>query len=263
MNLTQNKNNILISSSVGKTIRDSAQLAQSLGVGLEISRLPLCKSDTMTVEDNIDFFKNVLENFSNKLTVHAMFSDVNIASGDWELRNISQKRFIQSFEIAKAIGADTILFHTGNKGTKHEGSIYKFKSIFTDFWLDFIREFEKADIIAVIENVFETEPDFCLDLYNRITSDNFKLALDTGHVNLYAPNTKITDWIKRYGHRLYHMHIHNNFGLNDDHSNLLNGTINFNEIFECLEQQNLNPSMVLEMYSEEDIFKSLDYMYSL
>ena len=261
-NQKQNKNNkLLISSSAKKTVKESVLLAQSLGLGIEISRVPLYKTLGMSVNDVVDILKDDLREFENRITMHAMFTDVNIASGDYEIKSISQKRFIQSFEIGEKIGADTILFHTGNKGTKHSGSIYNFKKNFVEFWKDFIIEFEKSEIIAVIENVFETEPEFCLDLYDRVNSNNFKLALDAGHVNLYAKDTNVEDWIKKYDEKLYHMHIHNNFGYNDDHSNLQNGTLNYNEIFTCLKEVKINPSMVLEMYKEEDILKSMDYLF--
>ena len=71
-----------------------------------------------------------------------------------------------------------------------------------------------------------------------------------------APNTKVTDWIKAYGNNLYHMHIHNNYGKNDDHSNLSDGTLDFKEIFECIKETKVNPSFVFEMYNEDDIIKS-------
>lgn len=257
--MLQNKK-ILISSSAKKTIRESAILAQSLDAGIEISRIPLYKTLGMRTEDVIDILKKDLNGFKNRITFHAMFSDVNISSADYEIKEISQKRFIQSYEVGKAIGADTILFHTGYKGTRHNGSIYQFKKKFTEFWIDFIREFENNGITAVIENVFEFEPEFCLEFYEKISSDNFKLALDVGHVNLYAQKTRVTDWIKKYNSRLHHMHIHNNFRENDDHSSLLNGTLDFKEIFDCIREEKINPSMVLEMFNEEDILKSIEYM---
>ena len=48
--------NLLISSSAKKSIRESAILAQNLGLGLEISRIPLCKNEGMSVDDTILFF---------------------------------------------------------------------------------------------------------------------------------------------------------------------------------------------------------------
>lgn len=253
----KNNNKLLISSSAKKTIRDSALLAKELNLGLEISRLPIFKTKNMTEQDAIVLLKEDIKDFNNRVTVHAMFSDVNVASSDVLMSELAQMRVIQSYNVGKALGADTILFHTGNKGTLHYGSQVSFKENFIAFWKEFIKEFENSGIIAVIENVFETTPQYCFDLFEGINSPNLKLALDVGHVNLYAPNTNVIDWIKLYGENLYHLHIHNNFQTNDDHSNLNNGTLNFNEILTTIKNSNIAPSFVLEMFTEEDIRKSV------
>ncbi len=252
------RNSLLISSSAKKTIKESVKLAQELNTGIEISRVPLYKNKNLTVQDTIDILKEDLAGFKGIKTLHGMFSDVNISSADWEIKEIAQKRLIQSFEVGKSIGVEKILFHTGNKGTKHYGSIAAFKRNFIDFWKDFIKEFEKSGIIAVIENVFETEPDFCIELFNGINSPNFKLALDTGHVNLYAKNTEVIDWVKAYGENLSHLHLHNNYGINDDHFSLNNGTLDFKKIFTAIKKQKIKPTFVLEMFTEEDIRKSVE-----
>ena len=256
-------NKILISSSACENIKKSVSLAKELETGIEISRLPIYKNRDMSVNDAVNILKNDLEGFQNRITVHAMFSDVNIAGQDYMLREIAQLRCIQSFEVGNKLGADTILFHTGNKGTKHSGSIKSFKKNFIAFWKEFIKEFEREGIIAVIENVFETSPDFCLELINGVNSDNLKLALDTGHVNLYAHETEVTDWIRAYGDKLYHMHIHNNFRTNDDHSNLKNGTLDYNKIFTTIKEMKLNPSFVFEMFTETDIRTSIEYFRTI
>ena len=125
-----NNNNLLISSSAKKTIRDSVILAEELETGIEISRVPLFKNRGMTVEETISILKKDLEGFKNRVTLHAMFSDINISSADCLLKEIAEKRYYQSLEIGKGINADTILFHTGYKGTKHYGSIDSFKKNF-------------------------------------------------------------------------------------------------------------------------------------
>lgn len=254
-----NQKKLLISSSAKKTIRDSVLLAQELDTGIEISRLPMYKTKGLSVTDTINILKSNLEGFNNRVTAHAMFSDINIAGQDYMLREIAQQRCYESFKVGNGIGADTILFHTGYKGTKHYGSIKSFKNNFVAFWKDFIKEFEQAGIIAVIENVFETQPDFNLELFEKIASPNLKLALDAGHVNLYAHDTKVTDWIKAFGENLYHLHIHNNFRENDDHSNLNNGTLDYKEILLTIKESNINPSFVLEMFTEEDIRTSVKF----
>ena len=252
------KNKLLIYSLAKNTIRDSVLLAQELGTGIEISRVPLFKNKNLTVNDTIENLNKDLSDFKDRVTLHAMFSDVNVASSDCLLREIAQQRCIESLEIGKGIKADTVLFHTGNKGTKHYGSIEIFKKNFISFWREFIKEFEKANIIAVIENVFETSPQFCLDLFEKIDSPYLKLALDCGHVNLYAHNTNVIEWLDAYGNNLYHLHIHNNFRENDDHSNLNNGTLDYATILKKIKESKIDPTFVLEMFTEEDIRKSVD-----
>ena len=95
-------------------------------------------------------------------------------------------------------------------------------------------------------------------MFEGVNSPNLKLALDCGHVNLYAHDTKVVEWIKAYGKNLHHLHIHNNFRTNDDHSNLENGTLNYEEIFNAIKEENINPTFVLEMFTEEDIRKSVE-----
>ena len=254
--MTNNKEKLLISSSVLGTIEDSAKFATELGTGIEISRIPLYKDKNLTADETIDYLKQQLRNYTGRLTMHAMFSDVNVGGGDCLLRELSQERCYQSFEIAKAIGADTLLFHTGNKGTKHYGSQSQFKERYITFWKDFIKRFEDNGIVAVVENVFEETPQYCIDLMNGINSDNYKLALDTGHANLYAPNTNVIDWIHSYGKNLYHMHLHNNLHKNDDHSNFKNGTLDFKRILSEIKAMEINPTFVLEMFTKEDIMIS-------
>lgn len=258
-----NKNKLLISSSAKKTIRDSVLLAQELGTGIEISRVPLFKNKNLTVNDTIEILNKDLSDFKDRVTLHAMFSDVNVASSDCLLREIAQQRCIESLEIGKGIKADTVLFHTGNKGTKHYGSIEIFKKNFISFWREFIKEFEKVNIIAVIENVFETSPQFCLDLFEKIDSPYLKLALDCGHVNLYAHDTNVIEWLDAYGNNLYHLHIHNNFRENDDHSNLNNGTLDYAAILKKIKESKIDPTFVLEMFTEEDIRKSVKIYNSI
>lgn len=253
-----NKYQVLISSSAKNTIRESAELAKELNLGIEISRLPFYQKTDTKVEDVCEKLKTDLKDFNGRVTLHAMFSDVNVASQDPILSEIAKQRYRESFEVGRAIKADTILFHTGNKGTKHYGSQEQFKTRYINFWRGFIKNFEEDGITAVLENVFEETPKYCMEILKGVDSPNLKLALDTGHVNIYAPKTEVCEWIETYGKNLLHMHIHNNFKENDDHSNLKNGTLDFNKILTHIKRTNINPSFVFEMFKEEDIRISLE-----
>lgn len=249
---------LLLSSSVKDDLKDSIKLAKELGLGIEISRFPNFKNIDTSFEQILIELQKDLAGFKGQRTLHGMFFDLSIASNDPEIRAISQKRYRQSFEAAKAINADIIVFHSGNKGMKHKASQDKFKKNSISFWKEFIKEFEEANITAVIENVHEREPNSILEVIKGVNSPNLKASIDTGHANLFS-EIKIPDWIKAYGKHLHHMHIHNNFGDDDAHNSLINGSISFDEIFNTLKDLNLNPTIVFEIFEQNDLLESLVY----
>lgn len=251
----------LISSSISKKLADSVQIAKDLNLGIEISRLP----NSINIDTNLDSIVNILKetlyDFNNEITMHGMFFDLSIASQDAAIRQISRKRHSQSLQVAKSINAKTLVFHSGYKAMKHKISQDKFKATSIKFWQEFIKEFEDNHITAVIENVLEPDPTLILDIINGVNSPNLQASIDTGHANLVS-GLEISYWIKQYGRHLHHMHIHNNFGDDDAHSSLLNGTLDFQEIFTELSNCNIKPKIVFEIFDKDDLIESLNYFNS-
>lgn len=249
---------LLLSSSVTSNLKDSVRLAEELGLGIEVSRFPNFKNIDTAFDEIIIELQKSLVNFDGFKSIHGMFFDQSIASVDPEIRAISQKRHQQSLIAAKAINANIVVFHSGNKGMKHKVSQDKFKKASIVFWKEFIKGFEDANITAVIENVLERDYNLILDIISGVNSPNLKASIDTGHANLFS-EVKISEWIKAYGKHLHHMHIHNNFGDDDSHYSLLKGNIDFNEIFNTLKESNSNPAIVFEIFKKSDLIESMEY----
>ena len=74
------------------------------------------------------------------------------------------------------------------------------------------------------------------------------MCLDIGHANIYS-KIDVTDWIEKVNKNIGFVHLHNNFGENDDHNGLNNGNINMNEVCEALEQY--SPNAIWEIETEE------------
>ncbi len=250
--------NILLSSSITRSIKESAVLAEELGLGIEISRFPNFKNITTDFELILKQMKDEISFFKGYKSLHAMFSDLSPGSRDPEIREITEKRHKQSLRAAKEIGANIVVFHTGNKGMKHKGSQEQFLDASIKFWSRFIKEFEDEGIMAVMENVHERIPSMITNLIDGVNSPNLKASLDTGHANLFS-NYSVDEWIKSYSSRLHHMHIHNNCGEDDEHNSLLKGTINFDKVFTELKKQQFNPIIVFEMFEKQNLIESLDY----
>ena len=253
----------LISSTISKDLRQSVKIAESLGLGIELSRIPNVISNKKPFEDVVKEMEDIFGDFKGQKSVHGLFFDLSIASIDDDIREISIKRYLQSLDVAKAIGAKTIVYHTGNEATiKHR----KFQQAYSEdsikFWKNYIKAYENADIIAIQENVSENTHESILKIVNAVNSPNLKASLDTGHVNVHSTQ-KISDWIKGYGKELKHMHIHNNYGDDDSHLSLLKGTIDFNEVFDTIKEVNISPVIVLEIFTEKDLYESVEYLDKL
>ena len=248
--------NKLISSSVyKKDFRKVAKIATELGCGIEISRFKMFSTEEQKQKALFET-KTALEGVQGELTLHGHFFDLNVASRDPEIERVSIMRFQQTFDIAKELGIKTVLYHSGYNAFKHTDYQIQFAQWCLDFWTDFIKQFEKAGIVAVIENVLEETPEKNLKIIETINSPNLKLSLDIGHANVYS-NVPVVEWIKAYKKHLYHMHLHNNFGDDDSHKSVLNGSINFHQVLETLRNENLSPKVVFEIFNETELRESV------
>lgn len=247
----------LLSSSIHPDLSKVVKIANELDLGIEISRLPKHLSVDDEFEEMKDYLYKNLDGFENEITMHAQFSDLNVASLDKEIKKISEKRYFQSLELAKSINASTLLFHTNKKSTKHLGAQKKFDEAFLNFWKFFIKEIEKTKLTAVLENVHERTPDFIRNVIKEINSPKLKASLDVGHVNVYS-EIDIEIWLNEYKNILHHMHLHNNFGDDDSHFAINKGNLDYKKIINTLKHNNLEPIIVFEVFNINDLKSSLD-----
>ena len=216
-----------------------------------------------TFTQRLECMKKELEGFTGEISLHAFLFDLCAMSLDPLIKKVSQKRFQMSFDAAKFLGAKTVVFHTGfNMPLKHKIYHSNCKKNLIAFWTEFVKQFEEEGIVAVLENVQELNPDFIYDVVKTVNSPNLKASIDIGHVNIHA-NTPVVEWIKKYGDILYHMHLHNNCGNDDSHSSLLNGNLNIVEIFNTIKELNLNPKMVFEIFTKEEVIESVKLFDSI
>ena len=166
---------------------DVVKLANELNMGIEISRFGKLAELDLNYKKTLKEYKTILADFEGNLTLHGFFSNLNVASKDTAIKQISIKRYYQSLEIAQTLGCKNIVFHTcRNNLLKHRefNNLY-FKSN-VEFFKGFIKEFEQEGITATIENVHEPNPEFIRDLLGAINSPNLKATLDIGHANLHG-----------------------------------------------------------------------------
>jgi len=77
------------------------------------------------------------------------------------------------------------------------------------------------------------------------------LTLDLGHANLLAPRNRSMEFLRRFAGRIRHLHVHDNFGLSDEHLPPLCGNVDFAGIFSAIKQSGYDGTMTLEVFSRD------------
>ncbi|WP_405276034.1 sugar phosphate isomerase/epimerase family protein [Methanobrevibacter sp.] len=207
--------------------------------------------------ENIDV--NVLESYNLKYSIHAPFMDVNIASVQDKSRLNSIKQIKDSIDFANEINAEAVVVHPGlapflaNK--YFLDTVYKYSNESIE---EIGKYSENQGILTTIENM----PTFdgmiyqnLKDLDELLVSLDMSMTLDIGHANHagYSPEAMYFDSIK-------HVHAHDNFGDDDAHLALGEGSIELNTIINTLEKNNFDGIYIIEVNDYDSIKNSYEYM---
>ena len=110
-----------------------------------------------------------------------------------------------------------------------------------------------------LENSFENDPEIFLEILKGIKSDNFRICLDIGHINVYSIQP-IEYWIDKLAPYIEEVHLHNNDGKADHHWTLDVGNIDIENILHELENKVGKFVLTLEPRNREDLEKNLKWL---
>ncbi len=185
--------------------------------------------------------------------------DVNIAALQEKSRLNSIRQIKESIDFANEINAEAVVVHPG---------LATFLA--NKYFLDTVYEFANESIKEIGEygrdlgvlTTIENMPAFdgmlyqnMNDLHDLLVSLDISMTLDIGHANHagYAADEMIFDSIK-------HIHIHDNFGDDDAHLPLGEGSIDLKSIVNKLEEKKYDGIYIIEVNDTDSIKKSYEYM---
>jgi len=204
----------------------------------------------------IDRAATQLADASLAVTVHAPFFDLNPGAIEPYVFEATAIRFRQTMAASSRLGAEVIVFHPGYEYWKYGGMDHLWLDASLQFWPPIIELAEEYEITLALENIFETHPGTLVDLLNRIDSPRLGHCFDVGHWRLFSKNT-LADWFSAIGHRLVHLHLHDNTGESDEHRPIGEGDIDFAELFRLIATLKTPPSMTIEAHTPEELERSL------
>lgn len=204
------------------------EMAEKYGLGLEIAEYCTAfNMDTYFAETDKTVRKKMES--AGHFTFHFPFNELCPAAIDPLVVEITERRYLQALDVAEKYGITRLVVHSGYVPLVYYKEWFTEKSI--EFWKRFLGKLDK-DVIFCYENVMEDSPDMLYDIVSEVNDERFGLCLDVGHAATIVSNTHPREWLKKYGGRLYHMHIHNNDGKMDYHNPLGDGVLDMKELID-------------------------------
>lgn len=231
------------------TLRDESEkifkLVKELGLGFEVQGF--------IQPYNIRDYERKLHDINNKLqgiqqvALHGPFVDLFTGSRDPKIVEVVKNRFLDAYYTARSIKAKHLIFHAG----------YIPKAFFPKQWLETSIEFWKDyfkgignDMEIHIENVCEDQWGIMAELIEAVDNPRFSVCLDIGHANVNSSES-LEQWIKGLNKYIKYVHLHNNYGISDNHYGLGNGDIDMLRTLELLEMYAPDAKWSLETKLEE------------
>lgn len=155
---------------------------------------------------------------------------------------------VKSAEAAAILGARYMIVHPQMPGQRKYNDYYEeTKELNMNFYSRLLPYLKQYNVKAAIENMFSYDREKCkicpttcttaeeiIDYIDTLNDDMFTVCLDIGHTNLihcegFEQVTPV-NMIRTLGKRIETLHVHDNNGINDDHTVPYLGNINWDDV---------------------------------
>ncbi|MBN2372246.1 sugar phosphate isomerase/epimerase [bacterium] len=211
-------------------------------------------------ESYVKKIKSVLESKGLACGMHGPFYNLEYHSRDPMVRGVADYRMRQGLRIASALNSEYIVFHSTYSQLAAIKEYYrKWPSEAIKGLEPLAEDAEKRKIPMVIENIWDDRPDALKGLLAILKSDFVKICIDVGHINLFS-KVPIRTWFEELSEDIIHFHIHNNFGVIDDHNAMTDGSFDFEKFFNLVDLFNIDATYTIEVEKLKSVEDSIQYL---
>jgi sugar phosphate isomerase/epimerase len=200
-----------------------------------------------------DEIKRAKESFDIHFSVHAPFSDLNIASLNPKIRDNSIEQVLESIKISSELDIELVTLHPGHKSPLGAYFADKFVEMNKKSLKTIDKQAEEYGVILALENLPRMWISLCHEarqIRELIDGTNMKICFDFGHANI---SNTLDDFLK-LKYSFVNLHLHDNDASKDWHMILGEGNIDFEGILK--ELSGYNGNYVIESTNLEDGIKS-------
>lgn len=219
-------------------------LSDRLSVGIEIQDFFFTTLYDEGWENRVEEYREKLKDYKGIISMHGPAFDLNPASPDNKILEVTKERYYQAIKIANMLNAKYIVFHTQTNPILKDPDVKKLilnKQL--DFWGELLNQFKDTDLTILLENFYDDDYKDLLLLIEKINSPKVKICLDLGHV-LCNSSKSIEHWITGLKDNIKYIHFHYNEGDYDAHLPPIEVFIK--EVSKILNENNIYPVIALE-----------------
>jgi len=258
-----------------KTISEFMQFAykKELSTIELVAEPPFCHISTLSQEARKRIKQEALD-LGLDLTLHATFSDVNIAAYNNEVRFFSLKIMKECIDFSLEIGSEIVTIHPGEFGAAGHTFPEEISRNNSSSFKELATYAEDKEIIIGYENmpIFTwTQLEECYApkplslLVNKINSKSLGITWDIGHSN--TTEFSQIEFLNSFKSKLVNIHIHDNEGpregWTDTHLEIGKGSIQWKSLLDEIKKTNFDGYYILELNNKSKIINSLEYLSQL
>jgi sugar phosphate isomerase/epimerase len=170
----------------------------------------------------------------------------------------------KAIRVANKLGIKKIGFHLGSMMPIRNSKTKKqFMNNFVSSLKELVKYGKKFDVKVMLENC-EPIGNFSDVNYMLKKVPDTWLNLDIGHAFIVGDMEIIEKYIKTFGKRIEHIHMHDNHGKSDEHLPIGKGTINYKKVVKLLKDAGYDKTITLEVFPKKsDAAKSREKIRKL
>lgn len=213
-------------------------------------------------QDYVDCLQRIKDELRVDFTMHAPINDINLGSLNRKVRDVAIEEIKESLNFAKTLGASLVVIHPApgitampeGKWLKEEYPLNRQEGDVASQIELMVRAVKDLadlapDLLICLENlVFPHElyrsPEEMGELIKMINRTNVGLTLDVGHAMVCGH--KPADFLNLLSDHIFHVHLHDNDGVVDQHLPLGKGTIDYVGVIQSLRKLDYSGVVNLE-----------------
>lgn len=172
---------------------------------------------------------------------------------------------LNSVDLAVKVGADDLIIHPGDLSRNQLPDVKPLnllklpRSEYLQNSLSSLKKIVRYNKLHEVNLLVENLPYGLCDTSREVEEflselEELNFILDVGHAHVSGKLDGLLELHPTY------LHLHDNCGNDDDHLRLGGGNLNFSDLFKKVLARRGEKKMTLELYSVEDIVRSLEFM---